>query len=53
MDKKTICIIPFKGEKEELRMWYVRFMAEARINIHHVLLTCAKKIPADGVDKTE
>ena len=53
MEEKTIRITPFMGEEEKWHIWLVTFMARAGIKGYHVLLTCAKKIPADGVDKTE
>ena len=34
-------------------MWSGKFMARSGIKIYHVLLTGAKKIPADGAYKTE
>ena len=52
MDKKTICIIPFTGEKEKCHMWSVKFMATAGINRYNFLLTGAKKIPEYEKDIT-
>ena len=46
MNEKTIWIIPFTGEKEKQCMWSGKFMAIAVIKGYHVLLECAKKIPA-------
>ena len=53
MNKKTIWIIPFKGEKEKWHMWSVNFVARVGIKRYHVLLTGAKTIPADDKDKTK
>ena len=52
MDKKTICIIPFTGEKEKCHMWSVKFMATAGINRYNFLLPGAKKIPEYEKDIT-
>ena len=53
MDKKTVQIVPFKGEKEKSCMWLGKSMARSRINGYHFLLTGAKNIPSDDADETE
>ena len=53
MDEKTIWIIPFTGEKEKWRMWSGKFMSMEGIKGYHVLLTGAKKIPADDEDEIQ
>ena len=53
MNEKTVRIIPFTGEKEKWCMWSVKFLARSGIKGYHVLLTGAKKIPADDKDKTK
>ena len=51
--KKNIRIIPFRGKKEEWRMWPGKFMAGAGIKGYHVLITSAKTVTADDEDKTK
>ena len=51
MDKNTIQIIPFTGEKEKWRMWLGKFMARVGIKGYHVLLTGANTIPDYDKDK--
>ena len=47
MDKKTIRIILFTGEKEKWHMWSGKFMATTGIKGYYFLLTSSKKIPED------
>ena len=51
MDRKTIRVIPFKGEKEKLCLWLGKLTEGSGINGYHFLLTGAKKIPAEDSDK--
>ena len=53
MDEKTIQIIPFTGEKEKWRMWSGKSTAGSGIKVYHVILTGAKKIPANDAEKTK
>ena len=53
MDKKTIRIIPFTGEKEKWHMWLGKFMAGAVIKGYYDLRTGAKEIQADDASKTQ
>ena len=53
MDKKTVQIVPFKGEKEKSCMWLGKSMARAGIRGYHLLLTSDQKIPAYDAEKTK
>ena len=53
MDKKTIRVIPFMGEKEKWFMWSVKIMAKDGINKYHVLITSDKKIVAGDGEITQ
>ena len=39
MDKNSIRIIPFSGNKEEWRMWWEKFMARSEIKGYYIVLT--------------
>ena len=53
MGKKIIWITPLTVEKEKWCMWSGKLMARYVIKGYHVLITGAKKIPANEADKTE
>ena len=52
MDKKTIPIITFMGEKEKQGLWSGKFTAGSEIKEYHVLRTDAKKVSDDDADET-
>ena len=53
MEKNTIRIISFIGQKQKWHMWSVKFAAGAGIKECYILLTGAKRIPDDEENETK
>ena len=53
MDKKSIDISPFMGEKEKWYMWLGKLMERSEINGYDVLLRDYIKTQTDKGDKTK